>query len=80
MPWEIVQDASVLHVRLTPPLADDWEAIFEEIRGRLAPPRPLAIYLPAKINDGTKTDAEMLASLWEALQASGVPIMRERSG
>jgi hypothetical protein len=75
LPWDIERDGSVLHVRLTPPLVDDWEAILEAIHSSLVP-RPVAIYLPPAIEGGSATDADMIKLLWGAVESLGIPILR----
>jgi hypothetical protein len=77
MPCMIEHDGSSIHVRLTPPLGDEWEAIFDEIQAELAPPRPDVIYLPSTLDGGTSSDAEMLRLLGEALAAVGVELLAE---
>jgi hypothetical protein len=78
MPWRIERVESTLRVQLEAPMAlEDWDAVFEEIHGALGNPKPAAIVLPLFVPGGSDIDPDMLASLWEALQAVGIPIMRE---
>ena len=46
----------------------------DEIHANLDP-KPLAIHIPSKMGDATKTDADMLTMLWDALRSLGIPLL-----
>jgi hypothetical protein len=77
MPWEIERDASALHVRIEVPMTGEWEAVMDEIQSSLKP-LPKAIYLPARLSDASRTDADMLKILWQSLTDLGIPILSPR--
>jgi hypothetical protein len=77
MPWEIERDASALHVRIEAPMTGEWEAVMDEIQSSLKP-LPKAIYLPARLSDASRTDADMLKILWQGLTDLGIPILSPR--
>jgi len=74
MPWSVERIGSALHVRISPPMAGGWEALMDEIQSDLDP-RPLAIHIPSKMPDATKTDSDMLKMLWDALGSLGIPLL-----
>ena len=77
MPWEIEHDASALHVRIEVPMNGEWEALMDEVQSSLKP-LPKAIYLPARLSDASRTDADMLKILWQSLTDLGIPILSPR--
>jgi hypothetical protein len=74
VPWSIERDASAVHVHITGPMVEQWDALMNGIHDHLTP-RPLAIHLPSRIEGGTETDAVRLTVLWEALGALGIPLL-----
>lgn len=74
VPWSIERDASAVHVRITAPMVEQWDALMNGVHDHLTP-RPLAIHLPSRIEGGTETDAVRLMVLWEALGALGIPLL-----
>ena len=77
MPWEIEREASVVRVQIEAPMGGEWERLMDEIQANLKPV-PKAVYLPARLPDGTRTDADMLKILWQSLTDLGVPILSPR--
>ena len=41
-------------------------------------PMPKAVYLPARLPGGSRTDADMLKIIWQSLSDLGVPIFTPR--
>jgi hypothetical protein len=74
MPWQIERDGSALHVRIDAPMVDEWELLMDEIQANLVP-KPLAIYVPSRIEGATETDAGMLILLWQALGDIGILVL-----
>ena len=74
VPWSIERDGSALHIHITGPVVEQWDALMNGIHDHLKP-RPLAIHLPSRIEGGTETDAVRLTVLWEALGALGIPLL-----
>ena len=74
VPWSIERDGSALHVHITGPMVEQWDALMNGIHDHLKP-QPLAIHLPSRIEGGTETDAVRLTVLWEALGALGIPLL-----
>jgi len=74
MPWSVQRIGSALHVEVSDPMSGRWEALMDEIHANLDP-RPLAIHIPSKMPGATKTDADMLKMLWDALGSLGIPLL-----
>ena len=74
MPWGIQREASAVRVQIEAPMGGEWERLMDEIQANLKP-MPLAVYLPSKLPNGTKTDADMLKILWRSLTDLGIPIL-----
>jgi hypothetical protein len=74
MPWSVERIGSALHVHMSPPMTGEWEALMDEIQSDLDP-RPLAIHIPSKMPNATKTDSDMLKMLWDALGSLGIPLL-----
>ncbi len=74
MPWKIQREASAVRVQIEAPMGGEWERLMDEIQATLQPV-PLAVYLPSKVQGGTKTDADMLKILWQSLVDLGIPIL-----
>ena len=74
MPWSVERDSSALHVRITPPMLDEWEDLLDAVRANLEPV-PYAIYLPSRIEGSSQLDSEMLTELWQTLQKLGILIL-----
>jgi hypothetical protein len=77
MPWEIQREGSALRIKIDAPMGAQWEALMYEVHSNLKP-IPKAVYLPARLPDGTRTDADMLKILWQSLNDLGVPILSPR--
>lgn len=74
MPWVIQREGMTLRVQIDPPMVDEWDDLMDEIRVRLVP-KPLAVYLPSRIEGATPTDADMLKVLWKTLTDIGIPVL-----
>jgi hypothetical protein len=74
MPWSVERTGSALHVHVTSPMTGEWEALMDAIQSALDP-RPLAIHIPSKMPDATRTDSDMLKMLWDALGSQGIPLL-----
>jgi hypothetical protein len=74
MPWSVQRIGSALHVQVSDPMTGEWEPLMDEIHANLDP-RPLAIHIPSKMSDATKTDGDMLKMLWDALGSLGIPLL-----
>ncbi len=74
MPWVIQREGLTLRVQIDPPMVDDWDDLMDEIRVRLVP-KPLAVYLPSRIEGASQTDADMLKVLWRTLADIGIPVL-----
>jgi hypothetical protein len=55
----------------------EWEALMDELQANLKP-MPKAVYLPVRLPDGSRTDADMLKIIWQSLSDLGVPIFTPR--
>jgi hypothetical protein len=64
-------------IQIEAPMGGEWERLMDEIQPNLKPV-PLAVYLPSKVQDGTKTDADMLKILWRSLTDLGIPILNPK--
>jgi len=74
MPWSVERVGSALHVEISPPMVSEWEPLMDEIQANLNP-TPLAIHLPSRIPEATKTDQDMLKVMWQSLGALGIPLL-----
>ena len=74
MPWSIERKESALHVHITGPMVEQWDALMNGLHDSLTP-KPLAIHLPSRIEGGTETDAVRLMVLWETLGSFGIPLL-----
>ena len=75
MPWSVERTRSAVNVHITMPMAGEWEPLMDEIHDSIGKPKPLAIHLPSKVPGATKTDADMLKLLWDALGSLGIPLL-----
>jgi hypothetical protein len=69
MPWSLERTDATLLVSITAPV-DDWDAVLMAVDEALADTPP-TVTLPTGLPGGSKTDREMLTSLWRAVGASG---------
>ncbi len=74
MPWSVERVGSALHIEISPPMLAEWEQLMDEIQANLTP-APLAIHLPSRIADATKTDQDMLKVMWQSLGSLGIPLL-----
>jgi hypothetical protein len=77
VPWAIEREGSALRVQIQPPMDGEWETLMDELQANLKP-MPKAVYLPTRLSDGTRTDADMLKIIWQSLTDIGVPILTPR--
>jgi hypothetical protein len=74
MPWTLERERQTLHIHIAAPMRGEWESLMDAVHASLDP-RPLAIYLPARIPSSSKVDADMLRVLWQALGDLGIPLL-----
>jgi len=77
VPWGIQHDGSTLRVQIQAPMDGEWEALMDELQVNLKP-MPKAVYLPARLPEGSRTDADMLKIIRQSLSDLGVPILTPR--
>jgi hypothetical protein len=74
MPWSVERADHSLNVFITAPMAGEWEALLEDVRGKLDP-SPLAIFVPSTIDGGSSTDADLLRLFCAAVGSLDIPIV-----
>jgi hypothetical protein len=77
VPWGIQHDGSTLRVQIQAPMDGNGKRLMDELQVSRKP-MPKAVYLPARLPEGSRTDADMLKIIWQSLSDLGVPIFTPR--